>query len=125
MNYTFSLGEEDEFEAIYNETNANSFQNLSNDSKSLKINLNKNISKNFSFSLVSNLDLKNNFTPYTNKLSLAFMDECSELEISYLNSRYNDNLNTKPEESININFKLDYIGLFEIEEKTNLINFRN
>ena len=53
------------------------------------------------------------------------MDECSQLDLSYLNNRYSDNFNTKPEESIQINFLLDYIGLFGLEEKTNLINIKN
>ena len=125
MNYSFSLEDEFKFEATYNETDKNAFKESSNDSKSLSINLSKDINKNFMFSLSSNLDLKNNFSPYTNSLKLSFMDECSQLDLSYLNNRYSDNFNTKPEESIQINFLLDYIGLFGLEEKTNLINIKN
>ncbi len=125
MNYSFSLENEFKFEAIYNETNKNAFKDLSNDSKSLNINLSKEINENFMLSLSSNLDLKNDYSPYTSALKLSFVDECSQLDLSYINKRYNDNFNTKPEESISINFLLDYIGLFGLEEKTNLINIKN
>ena len=125
MNYSFSLENEFKFEATYNETNQNAFKDLSSDSKSLNINFSKDINENFMLSLSSNLDLKNDYSPYTSAFTLSFVDECSQLDLSYLNKRYNDNFNTKPEESISINFLLDYIGLFGLEEKTNLINIKN
>jgi hypothetical protein len=40
----------------------------------------------------SNLDVKNNYDPYKSKLKLSLFDECSQLDIGYSNTRFNDNL---------------------------------
>jgi hypothetical protein len=70
---------------------------------------------------LSSLDLKNNFNPYSSTINLNIFDDCSALEISYLNTRFNDNYNTKPEEIISFKFSMDYIGFFGYEQKTNLL----
>ena len=121
VNYKLIYEDKFNFIAEYNETDKDAFKNKSNDSKSLDINLNNNIGKNISYSLKSTLDLKNNYSPFSNKLMLSFFDECSELEIFYENSRFNDNFNTLPEEIIGINFSFDYINYFEIENRSSLI----
>ena len=54
------------------------------------------------------------------KIKLSLFDECSKLDISYIDERFNDNYNTKPSETINISLSLDYLGFFGYEQKSNL-----
>ena len=49
----------------------NSFSELSDDSKNLKTNIGKNINDNISVGYKSELDLKNNFSPYSDSLSIS------------------------------------------------------
>ena len=66
----------------------------------------------------SDLDLKNNYSPLSQTIKLSIFDECSKLDISYTDKRFNDNYNTQPSETINISFTMDYLGFFGYEQKT-------
>ena len=63
---------------------------------------------------------KNNYDPYKSSINLKLFDECSQLYIKYSNTRFNDNFNTKPEETISISFYMDYLGFFGYEQSTNV-----
>ena len=54
------------------------------------------------------------------QLKLSLFDECSQLDISYSNTRFNDNFNTQPEEKISFTFSMDYLGFFGYEQSTDL-----
>ena len=82
--------------------------------------LGKEINDNIKFSYGSNIDLKNNFSPYYDTFKLELFDECSKLNIQYSNRRYSDNYNTSPEELISISFYMDYLGFFGYQQTTNL-----
>ena len=75
---------------------------------------------NVLLSISSDLDLKNNYSPLTQEIKLSLFDECSKLDISYIDERFNDNYNTKPSETINISLSLDYLGFFGYEQKSNV-----
>ena len=122
LNYTISLKKPLDISFTYNETNKNAFENLSSDSKSLNIGLNKKINKNVSFKFLTDQDLKNNYSPYSQKLSLNIMDDCSELIIEYKKNSFNDNFNTVPEEIIGVSFYMDYLGFIGYEQTTDLFN---
>jgi LPS-assembly protein len=121
MNYSLNFNKIADVEILYNETSRLAFKELSEDTQTLKFNLSKNINDNLSIQYLSSLDLKNNFNPYSSTINLNIFDDCSALEISYLNTRFNDNYNTKPEEIISFKFSMDYIGFFGYEQKTNLL----
>ena len=104
----------------YHETLKNAFIENSNDTQYLGINLEKKINNNLTLAYESNVDLKNNFSSYYDKISLEVFDDCSALNIEYSNKRYNDNYNTSPEELLSINFRMDYLGFFGYEHKTDL-----
>ena len=120
MNYSLNLEKNINMSIIYNETQSEAFKDLSNDTQSIILGLSKEISKNIILSFNSNLDLKNNYDPYSSDLKISIFDECSQLDITYSNTRYNDNYNTKPEETIGIRFSMDYLGFFGFEQSTNL-----
>ena len=120
MNYSLNLEKNINMSIIYNETQSEAFKDLSNDTQSIILGLSKEISKNIILSFNSNLDLKNNYDPYSSDFKISIFDECSQLDITYSNTRYNDNYNTKPEETIGIRFSMDYLGFFGYEQSTNL-----
>ena len=120
MNYSMNYGKNFDFFLNYNETDEEAFKNLSNDTKSLNYSLSKRINKNINVQFSSNLDLKNNYDPYQSSVKIILSDECSELELTYSNSRYNDNFNTQPTETIGITFRLDYLGFLGYEQSTDL-----
>ena len=120
MNYSLNLEKNINMSIIYNETQSEAFKDLSNDTQSIILGLSKEISKNIILSFNSNLDLKNNYDPYSSDFKISIFDECSQLDITYINTRYNDNYNTKPEETIGIRFSMDYLGFFGYEQSTNL-----
>ena len=62
----------------------------------------------------------NNYNPYKSFLKLSLFDDCSQLDISYSNTRFNDNFNTQPEEKISFTFSMDYLGFFGYEQSTDL-----
>ena len=104
----------------YHETQKSSYNERSNDTEYLGINIEKEINDNLILGYSSNIDLKNNFSSYYDKLTLKIFDECSELTIDYANRRYNDDYNTTPEELLSINFRMDYLGFFGYQQSTNL-----
>ena len=121
MNYSINFNKIADVGIIYNETSKIAFKKVSEDTETVKFNLSKNINDNMSIQYLSSLDMKNNYSPYSSTINLNIFDECSALEISYFNTRFNDNYNTKPEEIISFKFSMDYIGFFGYEQKTNLL----
>tara|TARA_A100001011_G_C14308247_1_gene844261 strand:+ start:269 stop:2374 length:2106 start_codon:yes stop_codon:yes gene_type:complete len=120
MNYNFNINKIVDLSLNYNETSKSAYKNVSNDTKSLNLLMSKKINENMEVSYNSNLDLKNNYSPYSESLSISLFDECSNLNLTYNNTRYNDNYNTTPEQRIGITFSMDYLGFFGYEQKTNL-----
>ena len=121
INYSFGFNRSPiNFNMDYHETESDAYENYSNDTKSLNIGISTEINENISFSYGTNMDLKNNYDPYSATLGLKVKDECSELKVIYSNTRFNDNYNTKPSETISINFYMDYLGFFGYEQSTNL-----
>ena len=70
----------------------------------LGLGVGKKINDNISLSFNSNMDIKNDYSPYSQSLNLNLTDECSELVITYRDVRYNDNYNTTPNETLSISF---------------------
>ncbi len=118
MSYNLELNKPVDLSLRYNETNKNAFSNLSKDTKALDLELSKKINNNLSISYTSNLDLKNNYSPYSEIFSISFFDECSELNLSYSNNRFNDNFNTTPEEKVSITFTMDYLGFYDSDQNS-------
>ena len=121
MSYSLSFNNPIEVNLSYNETDKNAFKDISKDTKTLDVKSFKKINNNMSISYSSNLDLKNNYSPYSEKFTLSLFDECSKLDISYSNTRFNDNFNTKPEEKISLMYHLEYLG-FLSKGENNLFN---
>ena len=84
------------------------------------IGLSKKINDNININFESNLDVKNNYDPYKGVFKISLFDECSQLDISYSNIRFNDDYNTQPEEKISFTFSMDYLGFFGYEQSTDL-----
>ena len=53
-------------------------------------------------------------------MKISLTDECSQLDINYTNTRFNDDYNTKPMETIGLTFRMDYLGFFGYEQKSDL-----
>ncbi len=104
----------------YHQTSKDAFLENSNNTEYLGINIRKEINNNLIFTYGSNIDLKNNFSPYYDTLGIKVYDECSELRLEYSNKRFNDNFNTTPEETISISFFMDYLGFFGYQQTTDL-----
>ena len=104
----------------YHETNKNAFSEKSNDTEYLSASMSKEINNNLKISYGSNIDIKNNFSPFYDIFGLELYDECSRLNIKYSNRRYNDNFNTSPEELISISYYMDYLGFFGYQQTTDL-----
>ena len=120
MNYNLDYSNYFDLNLNYNETNTGAFKGLSSDTQSLGTSLSKKINDNVIMSFNSNLDLKNNFSPFKQSLKISLFDECSKLDISFVDERFNDNYNTQPSETISISFYMDYLGFFGYEQKSNL-----
>ena len=120
MNYSLNYSDLFDLTLNYNETDAKAFSKLSSNTQSISADIGKKLNDNISLSFSSNHDLKNNYSPLTQKIKLSIFDECSKLDISYTDERFNDNYNTKPNESINISFYMDYLGFFGYQQKSNL-----
>jgi hypothetical protein len=120
MNYSLILKNPIKISLNYNETQKKAFNYLSNDTQSLNIGILKEINDNIEIGYVSNLDVKNNYDPYESIFKISIADECSQLDINYTNTRFNDDYNTKPKETIGITFRMDYLGFFGYEQTTDL-----
>ena len=120
MNYFFQYNDVVDLTLNYNETDAKAFQNLSTDTQFLEASLGKKMNDNVFLSVSSDLDLKNNYSPLSQTIKLSIFDECSKLDISYTDKRFNDNYNTQPSEIINLSFTMDYLGFFGYEQKSNV-----
>ena len=120
MNYFFEYSDNFELKLNYNETDAKAFKGLSTDTQSLGASIGKKLNDNVLLSITSDYDLKNNYSPLIQKIKLSLFDECSKLDISYIDERFNDNYNTKPSETINISLTLDYLGFFGYKQKSNI-----
>ena len=120
MNYSLNLEKPIDLTLNYNETQSEAFKDLSNDTQSINFDIKKKLNSNISVGYSSNLDVKNNYDPYKSLFQISFFDECSQLDINYSNTRFNDNFNTQPEEIISLTFRMDYLGFFGYEQSTNL-----
>ena len=120
MNYSFNINSPLNLSLNYNETDKSAYSNVSNDTKSLSLTASRKINENIEVSYNSNLDLKNNYSPYSDSLKISLFDECSRLDLTYDNTRYSDDYNTTPEQKIGLTFSMDYLGFFGYEQKTNL-----
>ena len=120
MNYNLNYSNQLDFNLFYNETDGNSYKNSSADTETLGLEIAKQINNNLGLSFNSNIDLKNNYSPYSQTFNINLSDECSELVISYKDIRFNDNYNTTPNETLSISFYMDYLGFFGYEQKTNI-----
>ena len=120
MNYSLETDHPINLILNYNETQKEAFKNKSNDTQSIDINFTKQLSDYVNVDLTTNLDVKNNYDPYKSVFKISLFDECSQLDLNYTNTRYNDNFNTKPEETIGLTFRMEYLGFFGYEQSTNL-----
>jgi hypothetical protein len=120
MNYELSYNKFLNTSITYNETQSEAYRNLSTDTQSIIMNISKKINDNVNINFNSNLDVKSNYDPYKSTVQLSLFDDCSQLNISYSNTRFNDNFNTQPEEKISLIFIMDYLGFFGYEQTTDL-----
>ena len=120
MNYFFEYSDMINLKLNYNETDAKAFESSSTDTQFLGASLEKKLNENVLLSISSDLDLKNDYSPLSQTIKLSLFDECSKLDISFIDQRFNDNYNTKPSETINVSFSMDYLGFFGYEQKSNL-----
>ena len=120
MNYELKFDKKFEGSLIYNETQTEAFKDISKDTQSIVLDITRKFKNNINISFNSNLDVKNNYDPYKSKFKISLFDDCSQLDISYSNTRFNDNFNTQPEEKISFTYIMDYLGFFGYEQSTNL-----
>ena len=121
MNYSFNINSPLILDINYNETQSDAFKSLSSDTQSIDLSITKKFNENFKLSYQSNLDVKSNYDPYESSLQISLFDECSQLDLTYTNTRFNDNYNTKPKETISLSFRMDYLGFFGYEQSTDLL----
>ena len=112
-NYELKFNKKFEGSLIYNETQARAFKDLSKDTQSIVLDITRKFKNNINISFNSNLDVKNNYDPYKSKFKISLFDDCSQLDISYSNTRFNDNFNTQPEEKISFTYIIDYLGFLD------------
>ena len=120
MNYSLDYNDKIQLSLNYNETNSQAFKDMSSDTQSLGVILGKKLNNNIEISMSSNLNLKDNYSPLKQSLNVSLFDECSGLDITYVDERFNDNYNMKPSETISVSFHMDYLGFFGYEQKSNL-----
>jgi len=120
MNYFISIQEPLNINLNYHETKKDAFKNLSIDTQALDFQIQKSITENINLKYSNSLDVKNNYDPYKSKIIFSIFDECSKLDLTYSNTRFNDNFNTQPGETISFTFNMDYLGFFGYEQSTNL-----
>ena len=122
IGYSLGLQKPLNLEISYYETDKDSYEIVSNNTKSMILDISKNLNDNISISYNTNLDLKNNYSPYSETFTISMFDECSRLDIGYSNKRFNDNYNTVPEEKISLTFYMDYLGFLGFEQNSNIFN---
>lgn len=110
--------EEDSISITFNNTDENSFIGTE-DSQNLGFSVNKKINDNIYMGYSSSFDVLNNYQPYSQSLRINIFDDCSSLQISYENQRYNDLNNTKPSETISFRYYMDYLGFFSYDQSFN------
>jgi LPS-assembly protein len=120
MNYSLNYKDNFNLSLNFNETQSEAFEDLSNDTQYIGLGISKRVSDNINLSYSSSLDIKNNYDPFDSSIEINIFDECSQLDISYSNSRFNDNFNTQPKETISIRFIMDYLGFFGYQQSTDL-----
>ena len=120
MNYALGYSDLFNLNLEYNETDAQAFEHSSSSTQSLGLNIEKKLNNNVKIEFESDMDLKNNYSPLTQSLTFSLFDECSKLDISYIDERFNDNYNTVPSETISLSFHMDYLGFFGYEQKSNI-----
>jgi len=120
MNYSLYTDNPFKLKLNYNETQSRAFKSSSNETQSLDLVISNKLNNHLKLGYSTSLDLKNNFNPYKSSVNLSLFDECSQLDITYSNTRFNDNFKTQPEEKINLSFKMDYLGFFGYEQTTDL-----
>ena len=121
MNYSLNYNYDQlQIELSYNETSRDAFSSFSDDSKALKAGLGYFINENVRASAYTSLDIKNDYSPFENKLKISLFDECSQFDLSYANTKFSDNFTTTPKETISLSFMMDYLGFFSYEQQTDL-----
>ena len=120
MNYSLFTDNTFKFKLNYNETQSRAFKSSLNETQTLNLSISNKLNDHFDLGYTTSLDLKNNFDPYKSSINLSIFDECSQLDITYSNTRFNDNFKTQPEEKINLSFRMDYLGFFGYEQTTDL-----
>ena len=121
MNYSIEYSNLFDFNIEYNETEAQAFHHSLSSTQSLGTSIGRELNDNIKVYFNSNLDLKNNYSPFNQEIKISLFDECSRLDISYIDERFNDNYNTQPSETVSISFHMDYLGFFGYEQKSNLL----
>ena len=115
----FSIDQENQQISIFfNKTDDDSFID-SGESQNLGLSFSKKISDFANMSYSSTFDVLNKYQPYSQTLGINLYDDCSILEITYENSRFNDLNNTKPKETISFRYRMDYLGFFSYNQNFN------
>lgn len=120
MNYSASYSNIFDLNLEYNETDYQAFEHSSSSTQSLGLDVGKQLNDNIKIYFNSDMDLKNDYSPLTQSIKISLFDECSKLDISYIDERFNDNYNTQPNETVSISFHMDYLGFFGYEQKSNV-----
>ena len=116
---SLSIDQEDQQISIFfNKTDDDSFID-SGESQNLGLSFSKKISDFANMSYSSSFDVLNKYQPYSQTLGVNLYDDCSILEITYENSRFNDLNNTKPKETISFRYRMDYLGFFSYNQNFN------
>ena len=121
MNYSANYNSNQvEINLVYNETSKDAFASYSDDSKALKAGLGYFLNNNIKVTAYTSLDIKNDYSPFENQLKISLFDECSQFDLSYVNTKFSDNFTTSPKETISLSFMMDYLGFFGYEQQTDL-----
>ncbi len=120
MNFLLSYSNNYVFNLNYNETGSSAFKGLSSDTKSMSFDISKPINDNFNITVGSTVDITDKYSPYRQFIKINLFDECSNLEISYIDQRFNDNFNTQPSQTIGLTYSMEYLGFFGYQQNTNL-----
>tara|TARA_B100000579_G_C22830416_1_gene855582 strand:- start:42 stop:2234 length:2193 start_codon:yes stop_codon:yes gene_type:complete len=114
---------DDSISLFFNQTDEDSFVGTE-ESQNIGFSAYKKINDNINMGYSSSFDVLSNYQPYAQSLTFNIFDDCSLLEITYENIRYNDLNNTKPKESIRFKYYMDYLGFFSYDQNFNNL-FKN